>query len=486
MSNQPTFELRLKLGSGGMGEVWLAKMTLVGSSELVALKRIRSEMSDRPEHLQQFEREARITSLLRHPHIVALRRYGVDGDGPFLALEFVEGRSAKDLEKEAHNRGMVLPVKVALSLARDAARGLSFAHSFRDEQMNVDHIVHRDISPDNVLVSYDGLVKVTDFGIAKVVGGTTLTGTDTARGKYGYMAPELFDGQEADTRSDVFAFGATLFRLLTGTSAFPGKTEAELLRAVLHSQPVRATSLVEVSPAIDEWIDRALAKEPRDRPANLESLLELVEAELASEPGEGRAAVAELMLQCFPIGKDQRRTQVLQMLGAPVAQTHTALKAEKIVFSRRRRWPLFVGAAVGVSLGLAGYLALLATREVKPPLGDSVPAVPDAGTEQVVIVTPVPPVVPVLPVAPAPDAGLRATPVVVREGKGSLFVKASPWAKVTVDGTARGRTPVKVVLPVGEHVVLLDYEEGNVRQRHVVRIERGKEFELKGFLARPP
>ena len=482
MTGQPRFELRLKLGSGGMGEVWLARMTLEGASELVALKRIRAEMSDHPEHLKQFEREARITSLLRHPHIVALRRYGVDAEGPFLALEFVEGRSAKELEEQAHRRGLVLPVKVALSLARDAARGLSFAHSFRDETVNVDHIVHRDVSPDNLLVGYEGLAKVTDFGIAKVVGGTTLTGTDTARGKYGFMAPELFDGQEADTRSDVFAFGATLFRLLTGTSAFPGKTEAELLRAVLHSVPVRATSLVELPPAIDAWIDRALAKDPRDRPANLEQLLALLEAELAAEPGEGRTAVAELMRQCFPTGEDQRRTLVMQAIEAGPLPTHTARRK----VATRRRWPILIAAALGVGVGSGGYLVSgiggkrpKAPERRTPPVveldagaSEEPPTAFDAGGLEAETVD-----------AGTVDAGMR--PAVVREGKGTLFVKASPWAKVTVDGASRGGTPLKLVLPVGEHVVLLEYEGGKVR-RHVVRIERGRELELKGFLARPP
>ena len=353
-TNRPSFELRLKLGAGGMGQVHLAMMNLVGSSELVALKRLHSEMADRPEHLAQFEAEARITSLLRHPHIVALRRYGIDDDGPFLALEFVEGRSAKDLQAEGGRRMLALPLKVALSIARDAALGLSFAHSFREDSLGVDHIVHGDISPDNILVSYEGVAKVSDFGIARIVGATTLTGTDTTRGKFGYMAPELFEGQKGDTRTDVFAFGATFFRLLTGTAAFPGKTEAELLRAVLNSEPVRPSSLIDLPKAIDDWITRALAKDASERPANLEQLLRLLKVELENEPEEGRLAVSQWILTCFPVDEDEWRTQVVR---AVKLEPQTVLKSEKIRFVERRTWPVFLAAALGAAVGSLGYLA---------------------------------------------------------------------------------------------------------------------------------
>lgn len=359
-----------------MGHVHLALMHLVGSSELVALKRLHAELADRPEHLEQFEREARITSLLRHPNIVALRRYGVDEEGPFLALEFVEGRSARELQDEAHRRQLVLSLKVALSIARDAARGLSFAHSFREESLGVDHIVHGDVSPENLLVSYDGPAKVTDFGIAKIVGGATLTGTEATRGKFGYLAPELLEGQKGDTRCDVFAFGATLFRLLTGTAAFAGKTEAELVRAVLTSQPLRASSLIDLPPAIDDWIARALAKDPSERPANLKQALALCEAELAAEPEQGRAAVSALMLTCFPVGEDGWRTQV-----------HQAVNPEPLAAPRPTRinsrgsWPVLLAAGIGASVGALGYLTWGELRRVEPQVPKAIPirATQDAG-----------------------------------------------------------------------------------------------------------
>ena len=345
-----SFELRLRLGTGGMGEVHLARMITGAGAELVALKRIRSEMSEQPDLRLQFEREARITSLLRHPHIVELRRFGIDDKGPFLALEFIEGRSALGLEIALHDRGLSMPLQVALAICRDAARGLVFAHSFRNQAEGVDHVVHRDISPDNFLVGYDGFTKVSDFGIAKIVGGTTLSHTDTVRGKYGYMAPELFEGDEADTRSDVFAFAATLFRLVTGTPAFQGKTEAEMLRAVLHSQPVRASQLVEVPAAIDEWIDRALGKIPRDRPANLTEILALLEAALAREPDEGRAAVSEQMRTCFPIGDDQRRADIFAAMNA--ATRVDAPKGRPPQARGVRLWPLLLAGGLSAGLGV--------------------------------------------------------------------------------------------------------------------------------------
>lgn len=345
-----TFEVGSRLGGGGFGEVYLAQLRRGPATQLVALKRIRGDLLAAVEYQLQFEREARICALLDHPHVVKLVAYGTDDVGPYLALEYVNGRPSSALDVEMTRRGQRLPREVVNSICRDAARGLAYAHQLEvGEERGV---IHRDLSPDNILVAYEGITKISDFGIARAVGSTRMTTVGGVKGKYGFMSPELMEGGEPSVQTDLFAFAATMYRLFAGEHAFDGKNEAELVYAVLKCRPARLGARCDVPPAIDDWVMQALRKKPSARPDGVLPVLTLLEELCRHRPDEGRGDVRSLMHGLWP-----------QQAGVPLdelARAPTAMKRPpaKVAPAGRRGGPWLVAAAAAVVavLGLGLWL----------------------------------------------------------------------------------------------------------------------------------
>ena len=290
-----------KLGVGGMGEVYRATDTKLGRE--VAIKVLTSDVARDPERLARFEREARLLASLNHPNIAAI--FGIEHaeDGPFLALELVEG---EDLA-ERLSRGPI-PVDDALPIARQIALALEAAHG--------KGIVHRDLKPANIKVTPDGTVKVLDFGLAKAWdGGATSSTPDLSQsptlmhagtaagiilGTAAYMAPEQARGRSTDKRVDIWAFGVVLFEMLSGVRAFPGDTLTDVLAAVVHKDPAWDRLPAATPPVVHRLVRRCLAKSADDRLHDIaDARLDIDEARrpavdaLAGSrpPGEPRARV---------------------------------------------------------------------------------------------------------------------------------------------------------------------------------------------------
>ncbi len=276
------------LGAGGMGEVYLARDTKLGRD--VAIKILPRDFSTDPDRRARFEREARLLAALNHPHIGAI--YGVEDGGGVraLVLELVEG----DTLAERITKGP-LPMSEALTIARQIADALVAAHEHG--------VIHRDLKPANIKVRPDGTVKVLDFGLAKlarasgIVGasqsptGTSLamTGKGIILGTAAYMSPEQAKGQEADRRSDVWAFGCVLFEMLTGRAAFEGDTIGELLASVLKSEPAWQRLPAETPPALRRALRRCLQKDEKLRLRDIgDARLEIDEAGI-EEPSSDHA-----------------------------------------------------------------------------------------------------------------------------------------------------------------------------------------------------
>src|SRR6266540_609606 len=259
------YEVISLLGAGGMGEVWRARDTRLGRE--VALKILPSELSQDPERLRRFEREARAASALNHPNIVVIHDVGRSDSISYIAMERVHGRSLRDLMVPGP-----LPVRKILPLATQIANGLAGAHAAG--------IVHRDLKPENVMVSEDGLVKILDFGLAKLAmpPAEGLTAAPTVAieaprteagiilGTVGYMSPEQAAGREVDYRSDHFSFGSILYEMATGRQAFQGESTPQTLTAIIEKEPEPIASIRPDIPEPLLWaIERCLAKAPAER-----------------------------------------------------------------------------------------------------------------------------------------------------------------------------------------------------------------------------
>ena len=257
------YEIRSALGAGGMGEVYKAKDTRL--DRLVAIKVLPSHVSDAPAVRERFEREARAVAALNHPHICTLHDVGRHDGTDYLVLEYLEGQTLHDrLTKGA------LPLDQALAIGIQIADALDKAHRAG--------IVHRDLKPGNIMLTKSG-AKLLDFGLAKVSPAAGLsslsilptahapvTAEGTILGTLLYMAPEQIEGREADPRSDIFAFGAIAYEMVTGKRAFDGKSQASVIAAILDREPPAMSSLQPLTPpALDHLVRRCLTKSADER-----------------------------------------------------------------------------------------------------------------------------------------------------------------------------------------------------------------------------
>ncbi|MGZ6142938.1 MAG: serine/threonine protein kinase, partial [Myxococcales bacterium] len=232
----PTFgryELLKRLAGGGMGEVYLARQRGIdGFSKLLVIKTLLPHLCEDEEFITMFKDEARVTAQLIHPNICQVFEFEQVGGVYYMAMEYLRGEDLRRLWKACEQRGTPLRVPLICRVISDAAAGLDFAHSLRDSKGEPYHIVHRDISPQNILVTFEGGVKVIDFGVAKAAGRAQHTRTGALKGKYSYMSPEQVAGAEVDGRSDIFALGIVLHELLTGRRLFKADSDVQTLARV--------------------------------------------------------------------------------------------------------------------------------------------------------------------------------------------------------------------------------------------------------------
>jgi hypothetical protein len=274
-----------RLAVGGMAEIYLARLLGVGIEgfeKLVVLKRILPQHALDPELLRMFLDEARLSATLTHPHITEVYDVGADGDAPFFAMEYVHGANLRELMR-AHARsagqatGTAAPLELgyAIEIVAAAAAGLHYAHDRLGPGGEPFGIVHRDVSPSNVLVSYDGAVKVSDFGIAKWALQRTRTQEGTLKGKFAYMSPEQCRGHAVDRRSDVFALGTILYELTTGAAPFTGESDLEILNriatGVAHA-PTWPEDKGVYPTALADIVMRALAPDPAHRYPTMQAM----------------------------------------------------------------------------------------------------------------------------------------------------------------------------------------------------------------------
>jgi serine/threonine-protein kinase len=268
------------IAAGGMASVCLARLQgAVGFSRIVAVKCIHPHIAREPDFVAMFLDEARLASRIRHANVVAPLDVVADGADLFLVLEYVAGESLARLLEACRAAHEPVPLEVALRVASDMLHGLGAAHGARDEQGQLLGLVHRDVSPHNVLVGSDGVARVADFGVAKAAGRLQTTRSGQLKGKLGYMAPEQLRGLPVSPRSDLYSAAVTLWELLAGRRMFTADNEAELvLQAVAGAVPPLAELRPELPRALGEVLARALHPDARQRPEDAAAFAEALEA----------------------------------------------------------------------------------------------------------------------------------------------------------------------------------------------------------------
>jgi eukaryotic-like serine/threonine-protein kinase len=451
------YHLLRKIASGGMGQIFLAREHSGGIERLVVIKRVLPHLAEDEDFLAMFQEEAQLVAGLRHPNLITILEWAQVQGRYCLAMEYVQGEDVRRLDKLARSRGTPVPVGLALRIVAEAAAGLHYAHQARDAEGRPLHLVHRDVSPQNILVGFDGGVKVIDFGVAKAAGSASTTATGVLKGKYPYMSPEQADGRPVDGRSDLFALGVVLWELLTGHRLFKGESDLMTLRLVRDCQVPPPSLLNPALPAgLDALVLRALGPTPEARfpdcgafrlaledfivhsqlsasSAHLSAWLRELyaerianEANLASLDQLNEDSDLDARSNSSRSGSGARSQSQSQTVAPLTPTTHTGESGKRVHVTRtvspeaprwRARWG-WVVMGLGVSLFAAGA-AIILLREASPA-----PA----------------PVAPPVTVSITPPAPPQPRPV-------TLTVRSEPaGARVEVEGATYGETPLELPL----------------------------------------
>jgi serine/threonine protein kinase len=418
------YRLISKLATGGMAEVFLARASWpMGFKKTLVLKRILPHLAGDPRFVEMFLSEARLASQLSHPHIVQIFEFGEDQGQYFLAMEYIDGPSLHVLIHRARKRGLALPPAVCARLVASACEALAFAHDFADLETGQPlGLVHRDISPDNILLSRQGNVKVMDFGVAKAAGQYHRTKTGIIKGKLPYMAPEQVRAQPLDRRVDVYALGAVLYELLTGSKPFHAPTEAALMRAILFDPLVPAVERrPDLPKALQEILHVALAREPERRYPDCTRF---------------QTALEEFILsQGKPVSAHQVARLIVQLSsesGEPPPRKSSGVSVSR--GQKRPRW-VSTGAVLLLAAGLILGWGVLSWGKGSHRAADPPQALADS-----------------LPV-----------------GMGAVEFRIRPYATVFLDGVRLGETPLPPIeKPAGQYTVkLVNAELGKTVMRSI-------------------
>lgn len=280
MAEQVTFlgryEILKSLGAGGMGEVFLARQKgVAGMDRLVVVKTVLPHLAREPGFIERFLDEMRVSMLLSHGNIVQVYEVGEADGRYYMAMEWVDGLDLREVLRSLEKAGRQFPEELAVHVAMEVGKGLAYAHSKRDQSGRPLGIVHRDVSPANILISYDGQVKITDFGVAVATSRISFSIPGTLHGKLAYMSPEQVSGGEIDGRSDQFSLGVVLYEMLSGERPFDAETEVALIEQIRRCEP---KPLEEVAPWVERELSRIvmrmLAREPEARFSSMDDVAE--------------------------------------------------------------------------------------------------------------------------------------------------------------------------------------------------------------------
>ncbi len=460
-----------KIGIGGMAEVYQAvQMGVLGIERIVALKSILPQFSTDERFMQMFMREGRIALQLQHPNIVATYDFGVEGGIYYLAMEFIEGWDLRSLRKKVDAEDETIPLAAAIYIIQSVLKGLGHAHNLRDIEGMPLNIVHRDVSPGNIMITTSGVVKISDFGVARATAGDFTLGTSIA-GKVSYLSPEMVEGKIVDRRADIFSVGVIFVELLTGERLFTG-SEFEIMKKIREGYAEKFVESRKFPEPLKKILFKALATNRDERYSSAEEFLsdlnsfvfkhlfQNVEEEFKNfisnfEPvikqrGFDRKEVERIFENIRVVEKDKKKSSVLLLF-----LLLFFLIAGGGYYLWRKNFSSIEGKAVKKLENVV--------RVVKPEIYPQKTLQPENKVEEKLQIH---------------KESKKSTKVELKPGY--LTIVTVPWANVYIDGEDAGTTPLfKKKLEPGKHKVVLLAPEAGVEKHLEVVIEPGKELKRK-------
>jgi serine/threonine-protein kinase len=475
------YELIEQIAAGGMAEIWLARQSSeVDFHRIVVVKKLNEDLAEDERFVGMFLDEARTSAQLSHPNVVQVFDLGLEDGEYFIAMEYIHGEDLIEISHAAVEAQHLIPQPIVVRIVADALKGLHHAHTQVGEDGRPLGIVHRDASPHNLLVTYDGMVKLVDFGIAKARTQVEVTGSGMLKGKHAYMSPEQVRGDPIDHRSDIFTIGSVLFELCTGQRLFEEHGAVATLEAVMLAPIPRPSTLEpDIPERLEAVITRALERDPEARYQSAEAMLLDLERSIPRVPGS--AEVGRYMRSLFdPVIAEKERVLDILAKSEPLApQKLDGFGEGPLVYSGKRKdisTDLFVrkvrrGLAVGTTASGLPKKAPRRARSTKS-ISDLVQRIVErvpAERRPLAMVLAGPMVGVALVAAAAPVAvwiagAPKASPMVARapearprpryedERKPSptaelMITSEPPGAEVFIDGRSAGRTPLMLELP---------------------------------------
>ena len=317
------FYLLDRMATGGMAEIFRAKTFADGGYEnLLVIKRILPHISDNEEFIEMFIDEARVCAALTHPNIVHVHDFGQIGAHYFLAMEYIEGSDVRRTLRKLARSGRKLPARYAAFIAREVALGLHHAHTRREGEDAAFGIIHRDVSPANVLLSFEGRVKIVDFGIAKAISNAYQTRDGVLKGKFDYMSPEQADGEPLDPRSDLFALGIVLWEMVTGRRLFKTPSDMQTLKKVRNAEvPLPSSHASHLNPEFEAVMMRLLEKQAADRFESGRQAADALAAHIGPDEDETREGLSAFLQDLLEAERNADR-QKLELATDQALQLH--------------------------------------------------------------------------------------------------------------------------------------------------------------------
>jgi serine/threonine-protein kinase len=486
-----------EIASGGMASVYLAiEENDARNVELCAIKRVHPHLAQEREFVEMFIDEARIVTRIRHPNVGAVWEWGESAGSFFLAMELLRGESAHSILRHVGKATALLSnpawICSAVHIIKEACAGLHAAHELEDEYGEKMHIVHRDVSPHNIFVTWDGTTKVVDFGIASAKHRLHQTTTGMVKGKFAYMAPEQLKGCGVDRRADVWSLGVVLWELLAGRSLFRRKTEGETIFAVAAGEiPTFAGLGLDVPFELEAIVRRALRVNPEKRTASAKDLETQLETWLAGSVTNFE--VASFLAEIFPRGREALDERIGRALAGSTSirprKANDVPGISRVQRSRKRRhvrgtvlslltvigavagWKTFVDRQMRNVWHESALVSVSATESMATPTAESESA-SATESESASLFAPAP--------ASASDTvhpTPRASPRTGRanasrdeaSGVGTIDIATrGGWAEVWFEGRRLGHTPGRFELPAGRHTLVL--RRGDIRHHARVQI----------------
>lgn len=475
-----------RIATGGMAEIFKAKYRAEGGFEkTLVIKRILPHLAQDDDFIAMFRDEAHLTVRLNHANIVQVFDFGKHEEDYFLAMEYVQGQNLRQVMRRCQELGAPVPIPFALLAVNEVAKGLNYAHTRRDDSDQLLGVIHRDVTPSNVLVSYEGEVKIADFGIAKAQSRASGTQAGMIKGKAAYLAPEQVMGRPIDARVDLFSLGAVLWEMLVGRKLFTGDTDFEIM-AKITKGPIPAPSQANaaIPPDIDHVVMRCLERDPERRypgaaalQKDLTPLLQKYGATVTT------VDVSSFLRRIFRKEMEAEREASKSLRLPTAAQLDAASEgatliggADRLPAVKRKpgRTAPWMVAGVGLLVGAGAFLgarfapapdAVIVIASPTPvalasPHASAL-ASPGPTPERAADPTPTPtPKVTSTKIAlvrPSPSPSATPTRAATPIRYGVLKLDSQPWGEIYVDGRKIGRqTPAfDLKLPAGTHEIRL-------------------------------